>query len=304
MRFLYTSDIHANRTHLFSMLEAAERERVDSLVIGGDLVPHGLPGMQGSGVLQAQAAYLKDVLIPALADFRHNKDVQVYLDLANDDFICNRSILETHAADDIGFFKLLHMQKHRFTDSVDILGYMAVPPTPFGIKDWEKPDSKEHPYAQGNRISRRGYVSASGKLEAILLDLDSADTIESDLDRISAMVTGPFILVAHSPPYDTPLDTLYSGGHVGSISIRRFVERWSRSGELLGSFHGHIHESPTRSGSTSTFLGNAICVNPGQGSGPGAAFQYVICELSEARQGPSLVIDPDRARHSHARRPS
>jgi Icc-related predicted phosphoesterase len=298
MRFLYTSDIHANRTHLFSMLEAAERERVDSLVIGGDLVPHGLPGMQGSGILQAQAAYLKDVLIPAIRDFRRKKDARVYLDLANDDFICSRSILEGHAADDDGLFHLLHMQKHGFTDSVDILGYMAVPPTPFGVKDWEKPDSKEHPYAPGNRITRRGYVSASGRLEGILLDLDSEDTIENDLDRLSETITGPFIFVAHSPPHDTPLDVLYSGGHVGSISIRRFVEKWSRSGELLGSFHGHIHESPARSGSTSTFLENAICVNPGQGSGPGAAFHYVICELTEAREGPSLVIDPDRTRRS------
>ncbi len=290
MNFLYTSDIHASRDHLFSMLRIAEREDVDSIIIGGDLVPHGLPEIQRFGILQAQGIYLKDVLIPAIRDFKQKKDVQIYLDLANDDFLSNRTILETYAEDHSGLFNLLHMQKHKLTNSVDIIGYMVVPPTPFAIKDWEKPDSKECPSVQDNRINLKGYISGSGKLEEIKLDLRSDDTIENDLYRISKTITGPFIFVAHSPPYNTPLDTLFNGGHVGSISIRRFVEKWSRSGELLASFHGHIHESAVKSGSISTIIENSLCVNPGQGSGDGAKFQYVICDLWDDGNIPAIKL--------------
>lgn len=278
------------------MLRIAEREDVDSIIVGGDLVPHGLPGTKRFGLLQAQGIYLKDVLIPAIRDFKLKKDIQVYLDLANDDFISNRTILKTYAEDHSGSLNLLHMRKHKFANNVDIIGYMAVPPTPFAIKDWEKPDSGEYPYIQGNRIKLKGYISTGGELEETLLDLESDDTIENDLDRISEIVAGPFIFVSHSPPYNTPLDTLFDGGHVGSISIRRFIEKWSKSGELLASLHGHIHESAVKSGSISTILENSLCVNPGQGSGDGAAFQYVICELSDDKGRLLVTINSDQTK--------
>ena len=40
IKVLYTSDIHANDTHLASMLSAAERERADCIIVGGG--PSGL----------------------------------------------------------------------------------------------------------------------------------------------------------------------------------------------------------------------------------------------------------------------
>ena len=47
MKILYTSDIHASDTHLSSMLLVAEREDVDGIIIGGDIVPHNLPNSFG-----------------------------------------------------------------------------------------------------------------------------------------------------------------------------------------------------------------------------------------------------------------
>ena len=35
----------------------------------------------------------------------------------------------------------------------------------------------------------------------------------------------PKILVAHQPPYGTKLDRIYSGHHVGSHSVRKFIEK-------------------------------------------------------------------------------
>lgn len=47
------------------------------------------------------------------------------------------------------------------------------------------------------------------------------------------------ILVSHAPPHDTPLDIIARGRHVGSRSIRSFIER--RHPDLVVS--GHIHEA-------------------------------------------------------------
>lgn len=276
---LFTSDIHASDSHLFSMLSIAEEEKVDCIIIGGDIVPHALPDTPRAGIVQAQAAYLKEVFIPAIKNFKQKRALTIYLDLGNDDFICNRKILEEHKE----LVRLVHFSRHRLTDAVDIIGYMIVPPTPFGIKDWEKPDSTEVPHAPGTEISLRGYKSNNGQLEETVLNLASDDTIEKDLNRISEDIERPFLFVSHSPPYDTPLDVIYNGQHVGSLSIRRFLEKWSKKGLLIASFHGHIHESPTRSGAIHTKIGNAFCINPGQANGSGSEFRYLLFKLSGSR---------------------
>ena len=49
----------------------------------------------------------------------------------------------------------------------------------------------------------------------------------------------PFVLVSHQPPYDTAADRIMTGQHVGSHSVRQFVERY----QPLVCFSGHIHES-------------------------------------------------------------
>lgn len=276
MKALYTSDIHASDSHLYSMLSVTEKEMVDCLIIGGDIIPHSHYDTARFGILKAQARYIENVFIPKIEEFKKRTDTIIFLDLGNDDFIYNRKILEEY---DEKLFSLLHFTKHRLTDDVDIIGYMNVPPTPFKAKDREKPDSIECPYIPDNQISLEGYVSVNGLLEEAVLDLESDDTIEKDLDELSKGIDRPFIFIAHSPPYKSLLDVIYNGQNVGSMSVRSFIEKWSEKGLLIASFHGHIHESPQRSGSIQTKIANSLCVNPGQGNGKGAEFRYVIFEL-------------------------
>lgn len=277
MRILYTSDIHASDKHLSSLLAVADRENVDGIIIGGDLLPHRLPGIQRLGILKAQGDYLSNVFIGAISDSMDKRHRSIYLDMGNDDFIANRGLLKAHEGD---LFHLLHMEKHPLTEAVDIVGYMTVSPTPFAIKDWEKPDSRYQPTIKGGTVKRRGYVSDSGELKEITLDMETDDTIENDLSLLSERISRPFIFVSHCPPYGTPLDMLFSGEHVGSASIGTFIETWSKEGLLLASFHGHIHESPQRSGAISTIIGDTLSINPGQNSGEGAALRYVLFEVT------------------------
>jgi uncharacterized protein len=280
MRFLFTSDIHASYDHLFSMLEKARKNSVDAVVIGGDIIPHYLPDFDRNDILNAQADYLKKIFIPAIEKFKIKNRVKFYLDMGNDDFIAGRRLLENQQEN---LFELLHMQLYPFTDKVDIVGYMAVPPTPFGRKDWEKPDCKKQIFAPGNLITTTGVVSRNGFLENTVIDLNSEDSIEANLKDLEQKISRPFIFVSHSPPYNTTLDLMYNNEHVGSLAIREFIEKWSKKKFLLGSFHGHIHESPHCTGSIMTMIHQTPCFNPGQENGIGSQFRYILLSLADKK---------------------
>jgi uncharacterized protein len=231
MRFLFTSDIHASYDHLFSMLKKAGKKSVDAVVIGGDIIPHYLPDFDSDDILNAQADYIEKIFIPAIENFKKQNRIKFYLDMGNDDFIAGRKFLENRRGK---LFELLHMQLHPFTDKVDIVGYMAVPPTPFGRKDWEKPDCKKQTFAPGNLISTKGVVSRKGFLEKTVIDLNSEDSIEANLSVLEKKICRPFIFISHIPPYNTSLDVMYNDEHVGSLAVRDFIERWSQKKYLLG----------------------------------------------------------------------
>jgi Icc-related predicted phosphoesterase len=74
------------------------------------------------------------------------------------------------------------------------------------------------------------------------------------------------IFCPHSPPYDTACDRLRDGRHVGSGSLRAFVDR--EQPDLL--LCGHIHEARS-----TDELGRTRVVNPG----PVAAGHYALVEV-------------------------
>ncbi|MHB8880420.1 MAG: metallophosphoesterase family protein [Thermodesulfovibrionales bacterium] len=267
MKILYASDIHVNKNHLGTLLGVAEREQVGAVVIGGDIVPKVLFHTYGFNKLViGQRKYLENEFIAELRTFREkNPGIKVFLDLGNDDFSANRDVLETAEAE--GLFHLLHMAVHPLTDDLDIVGYMGVPITPFGIKDWERPDKKGQfpPPETGARMS--GYVSTKEGGTGLLrhtIDVNKDTSIEEELAELGKKITKQFIFVCHTPPYLTNLDALYSGEHVGSVAVREFIEEWANKGLLRASFHGHIHESPKVSGSDVDVIAGIECRNPGQ----------------------------------------
>ena len=62
------------------------------------------------------------------------------------------------------------------------------------------------------------------------------------------------LLVAHCPPYHTAVDRLYTGEHVGSTSVRQFIETYQPDICISG----HIHEAPGEDR-----LGKTCILNPG-----------------------------------------
>ena len=287
MRIFYTTDIHASRDHLATLERKVAAEKVDVLIIGGDIVPHDLSDLKQDNVLDAQAVYIEVVLLPAIERIKQRCGVAVFLDLGNDDLAANRDLLFKRRG---SLFELLHMQKHELAPGIDLVGYMVVPPTPFRRKDWEKPDAPGVPCPDPARVRLDGYTTAGGHIQHKTMSLDDPDTIAADLAALSAGIKRPFVFAAHSPPWDTPLDVLYSGLHVGSVSIRRFIEHWGAQGLLLASLHGHIHESPRVSGRKKAIINTALCVNPGQNEGPGADLSYVMLDLVSRTSPPRIRI--------------
>lgn len=283
MRILFAADIHVNPGHLERLVQISLDRNVDALIIGGDIVPHYLPGAQALGMLEAQAMYLESELIPGLKKLKASRDVAVFLDFGNDDFMASRRLLEPYQGK---LLHLMHMQVHALTSHVDVVGYMMVPPTPFKRKDWEKPDAQEMPFPPAGRIRLKGCTTGKGYFEKTSLDLGSSQTIEADLAQLSGRIQRPFIFVSHCPPFDTPLDMPAGGVHVGSISIRRFIEKWSRRKLLIASLHGHVHESPDISGAISTRINGTLSINPGQAHD----LRYILMELSGAGENRAIEL--------------
>jgi Icc-related predicted phosphoesterase len=78
--------------------------------------------------------------------------------------------------------------------------------------------------------------------------------IKEELDNLVDGLDQNFILVTHAPPHDTLVDRTHDGIHVGSKSIREFIEERQPMAALCG----HIHESRN-----TDKLGHTTIVNPG-----------------------------------------
>ena len=91
---------------------------------------------------------------------------------------------------------------------------------------------------------------------------DSIDGVREDVAKI---------LVCHQPPYNTLVDQLPDGTHVGSRSVRAFIEQT----RPLICFSGHIHQAQGIDQ-----LGETMLINPGP---LWDSHAYAYAELDEGR---------------------
>ncbi len=139
--------------------------------------------------------------------------------------------------------KYMHGRKAELTDFT-VYGYACVPPTPFQLKDWERYDVSRF-VDPGCIPLEEGRFTVPPNHNDLLYG-----TIEKDLQKlVGDQSLEKTILLFHSPPYKSCLDRADLDNrmidhvpldvHVGSIAIRRFIERR----RPMLTLHGHIHES-------------------------------------------------------------
>ena len=244
-KIIYTSDLHGHRELYKLLLNKAESENTRAIVIGGDLCP-----MRGSSFqekIEHQKFFLGEFLIPLFKEFKgKNRKNELYLIMGNDDFRVNLNILED--ADKNGVLKSKHKKSLMLDNGYCIAGYSFVNPTPFRLKDWEKPD------LEGEKPPQQLFNEEIRTMEA------EQGTIQQDLEELRKLSNPKkTIYVVHAPPYNSKLDMVGSGIHVGSKAVRNFIEKEQPRMTL----HGHIHESPKMSGSWMDKIGKAVCINVG-----------------------------------------
>lgn len=290
MKMIYTADIHLSSQHLHRFLYAARKLDVDCLIVGGDLAPVCIStGFEKiEDCISLQGEWLKNTLLPAVEGFTQKfPKKKICFDLGNDDFWANRRFVETG---DNRSHHLIHNKIVELLPGLALVGYMNIPLTPFMLKDAEIPDRKDH-LGRGRNLRKKGIKTTTGKVRATKLQKITI-TIEKELARITEEMNHShwdgykFIFVSHCPPADTTLDLIYGNYHVGSESIRSFIEQWAPSARLLVTLHGHIHESPVLSGKVLDVLGSVPCFNVGQKK---KVLQALLVDVGEQLNSVELI---------------
>ena len=78
--------------------------------------------------------------------------------------------------------------------------------------------------------------------------------IWEELTALAKGASGGFVLVTDVPPHDTKVDEIQEGTHVGSKSVRQFIEQK----QPLLALCAHVHEARNKDE-----LGRTVIVNPG-----------------------------------------
>lgn len=259
-KLIYSADLHGNESFYKRLLKKAEDENCNAVVIGGDLCPKGGSSVQERVYFQKN--FIESFMIPLFKQFKQkNKSKEIYAIMGNDDFKANIKLMEK--ADKSSILKSIHMKSEKLSRNFNIAGYSFVNPTPFRLKDWEKPDSIE---------DKMPYQLFSGEVRSTEKE---NGTIIEDLNKLKKLsIPKKTVYVVHAPPFNTKLDVITSGAHVGSKSVREFIEKE----QPMLTLHGHIHESPKMSGSWKDKIGKTVCINAGS-SYPEDRLNCVIMDI-------------------------
>ena len=258
---LFSSDLHGNLEQYHKLFKTALEDRVDAVIVGGDITPKDPERRTPAG----QKKFLIKDLFPLISDFnKQNKlrehDCKVYIIMGNDDFKSNRSFMKMHQKP-VGF-NFIDNKCLKLHEDFKILGYSYVPLTPFKYKDWERLDLNysSEKNTRGN-FEDSGFKSVGKKLVRYKINLsDRKKTIENDLKRLlNKEKNGKVVLISHAPPKNTNLDKIYTDEHVGSYALRKVIEE--NHPYLVLS--GHIHETVNKSGTFKDRIGSTICMTSG-----------------------------------------
>jgi Icc-related predicted phosphoesterase len=258
IKSFFVSDLHGHEDRYSKLIESIKFDTPSLLFIGGDILLSGLAYSRSR--YNSNADFIHRFLIPSFEFLKYKLGEfypEVYIIMGNDDVKSEEaSILK---AEQKSIWKYIHNKRSSYLE-YSIYGYACVPPTPFRLKDWEKYDV--------SRYTDPGCIAPEEGIFSIPPDEHEIkhSTIKNDLNNLVGKDNlNKSLFLFHSPPYNTNLDYANLKGqkidnveldvHVGSIAIRKFIEK----NQPLITLHGHIHESPRITGSWKDKIGNTYC---------------------------------------------
>lgn len=254
MNCFFATDLHGRRDRWASLLTHMRDEQPTAVFLGGDLCPHHLADHADGG-----GGFLLGWLAPRLRELKQDLGPAypvVPVILGNDDPGAHVQDLAVMEQD--GLVDHVHLRRLDL-DGLPIYGCAWVPPTPFQLKDWERYDVGRgvDPGCISPEEGRRTvdvdphairWATIAGDLEALAGDDDLTDAI----------------FLFHTPPYRTNLDRAALDGrqvdhvpvdvHIGSVAVRRFLERRGPAIALCG----HVHESARLTGQWRDQVGRTV----------------------------------------------
>ena len=254
-RWFFASDLHGKIDRYEKLFRCIVAERPAVVLLGGDLLPH--PFDSSWALDFGRPDFVTDVLAAGfrrLAADLGTARPRVLLILGNDDPRAHEATVLQAAAN--GWWDYIHERRVTVADH-EVYGYAFVPPSPFQLKDWERYDVSR--YVDPGCVSpEEGHRS----IPALPHEVRHA-TIRDDLDRLAgSRDLGRAVFLFHAPPHRTHLDRAALDGrtidhvpldvHVGSIAIRRFIEKRQPAVTL----HGHVHESARLTGAWRDRIGS------------------------------------------------
>jgi Icc-related predicted phosphoesterase len=266
----FASDLHGSAARYRTLWTRALQERPAAIFLGGDLLPPGY--LHGAQSDDHEGDFLEDFLAEGFLGLRSalgDQAPRVLLVPGNDDPAAAMPAFERAAKR--GAWEPIHLRKLELAGR-PIYGYGCVPPTPFALKDCERYDV--------SRYVGPGAVSPEDGWRSVPMErhLVRFHTIHRDLDHLTGVdELAEAVMLFHTPPHDTDLDHAGLEGrtvshvqldsHVGSVAVRRLIER--RQPWLT--LHGHVHGSWRRTGAWKQRLGRTTM-------------------LSAAHDGPQLAL--------------
>ncbi|MDT8323112.1 MAG: metallophosphoesterase [Bacteroidota bacterium] len=273
MHCFFASDLHGHQHRYETLFARIASDAPDAVFLGGDLLP--AHARSAGRHYPPVADFFSDFLLPKLRVLRSDmKDryPRLFLILGNDDPRTQEVRFRDPARAELWTY--VHDSRAawgRYT----VYGYACVPPTPFQLKDWERYDV--------SRYVDPGCVSPEEGRRTVPVDTHALryGSIKEDLEELTGDDNlARALMLFHSPPYQTVLDRAALDGksvdhvpldvHVGSVAIRRFIER--RQPRI--SMHGHIHESATITGSWKERIGETWCYSAAHRGGELALVRF------------------------------
>lgn len=264
MKILYVTDLHGHVTKYWKIYDIVTQSGYDMVINGGDMLPK-------FGNLRDQEKFITSTLDNYFSHF----------DKINIPYLCMLGNDDLKAFDNI-FLKVLdkYQHVHNLAQSMIKLngfyfvGMNWVQDYPFRLKDRCRKDSENFMFPMQFGTGLLSNATDYDEIPNWHEYAASLPTIEEELDRLpQPKEIRKAIYVIHTPPYRCGLDVCMNGDEVGSKAVYNFIEKK----QPLLTLHGHIHESPFKTGRWYRELGETLCIQPGQQRD----LSYASIELSD-----------------------
>jgi Icc-related predicted phosphoesterase len=269
MKIIYITDVHGYKDKYWWALESAKENGATAVVNGGDMLP------KEGDLHRSQRDFVDGFLNQYFSEFEKAGIYHIGY-LGNDDLKIHDESFQKVCSK---YPHVVDLAQRRFQlDSFEFIGMNWVVDYPFQLKDRCRKDTKDYVLQRqlgpGLLSTERGFQT----LPDWFSFASTLPTIEDELDILPKPKNKrKAIYVIHMPPANVGLDVCWSGEKVGSQAIYEFIEK----NQPLLTLHGHIHESPAKSGVWKAKVGKTISVQPGQLKPDSVS--YVIIDLAKMK---------------------